>query len=89
MKSTALPASSLDLDPFTNVRTVGPTGRFIWRYFPEDLFSTMPNNASKSKSDRRTANYLLKATVVMQRLSYPTETVLSNKINMNRIVLSL
>ena len=24
----------------------------------------------------------------MQRLSYPTETILSNKINMNRIVLS-
>ena len=31
----------------------------------------------------------LYASVLMQRLSYPTETVLSNKITMNRIVLSL
>ena len=29
-----------------------------------------------------------KASVLMQRLSYPTETVLSNKITRNRIVLS-
>ena len=29
-----------------------------------------------------------KASVVMQRLSYPTETVLSNEISRNRIVLS-
>ena len=29
-----------------------------------------------------------KASVLMQRLSYPTETVLSNKISRNRIVLS-
>ena len=29
------------------------------------------------------------ASVVMQRLSYPTETVSSNKITRNRIVLSL
>ena len=31
---------------------------------------------------------LLQASVVMQRLSYPTETVLSNKITTNRLVLS-
>ena len=30
----------------------------------------------------------LEASVLMQRLSYPTETVLSNKITTNRIVLS-
>ena len=32
--------------------------------------------------------FLLKASVVMQRLPYPTETVLSNKITRNRIFLS-
>ena len=32
--------------------------------------------------------YPQKGNVLMQRLSYPTETVLSNKITRNRIVLS-
>ena len=38
--------------------------------------------------DGRTREERLKASVLMLRLSYPTETVLSNKIARNRIVLS-
>ena len=42
--------------------------------------SGWPNERAKSSSS--------KASVLMQRLSYPTETVISNKITRNRIVLS-
>ena len=38
-------------------------------------------------ANRQTA-ILMKASFLMQRLSYPTETVVSNKITKNRIVIS-
>ena len=43
---------------------------------------------SVSRSGKRRRDWEMKASVVMQRLSYPIKTVLNNKITRNRIVLS-
>ena len=59
-----------------------------WREQREFRLRVITSDPAK---DVRRGNYWgdrEKASVLMQRLSYPTETVLSNKITRNRIVLS-
>ena len=59
--------------------------------FAQILFDPIFNAVAQEKRSRVGRSVCLtdeEASVVMQRLSYPTETVLSNKIDRNRIVLS-
>ena len=77
--ATARPSESCEMDPGWRRGKIG-----------DKEISEMSNSfvRRRSSSFSLVAQVSLEASVVMQRLSYPTETVLSNKNTRNTIVLS-